>query len=86
MTTSTAVLAEAFAAVLGVLAVWALAGLAIAAVIRYHGTPVELRGDWWTPFEREFRAYAKAVSSAADDRGADALAVIRRRPRPRHRH
>jgi hypothetical protein len=22
-------------------------------------TPPELRGDWWTPFEREFRAYAR---------------------------
>ncbi len=73
MTASTAVLAEAFAAVLGVLAVWALAGLAIVAAIRYRRTPVELRSDWWTPFEREFRAYAEAVSSAAD---------APRRPRP----
>jgi hypothetical protein len=24
--------------------------------------PAELRGDWWTSFEREFRAYAREVS------------------------
>lgn len=23
-----------------------------------HRTPPELRGDWWSQFEREFRAYA----------------------------
>jgi hypothetical protein len=25
-------------------------------------TPPELRGDWWTPFEREFRAYARQAA------------------------
>ncbi len=66
MTTSTVVLAEAFAAVLGVLATWSLAGLVLAVVIRYRRRPVELRGDWWTSFEREFRAYAAVTSGAAD--------------------
>jgi hypothetical protein len=26
--------------------------------LRRRRTPPELRGDWWTPFEREFRTYA----------------------------
>ena len=26
----------------------------------------EPRGDWWTAFERRFRAYAHAMSAAAD--------------------
>jgi hypothetical protein len=25
-------------------------------------TPRELRGDWWTPFEAEFRAYARQAA------------------------
>jgi hypothetical protein len=25
-------------------------------------TPAELRGDWWTGFEREFRAYERAAA------------------------
>ena len=25
-------------------------------------TPAELRGDWWTSFEREFRAYAREAT------------------------
>jgi hypothetical protein len=25
-------------------------------------TPAELRGDWWTSFEREFRAYASEAT------------------------
>ncbi|MGN6870159.1 MAG: hypothetical protein ACTHMY_17355 [Solirubrobacteraceae bacterium] len=25
-------------------------------------TPRELRGDWWTPFEREFRDYASQAA------------------------
>jgi hypothetical protein len=29
----------------------------LAWIVRHHRTPVELRGDWWTSFEREFRAY-----------------------------
>jgi len=35
----------------------------ILAVLRRIRTPRELRGDWWSKFEREFRAYA---SQAAD--------------------
>jgi hypothetical protein len=26
--------------------------------VRRNRTPRELRGDWWSKFEREFRAYA----------------------------
>jgi hypothetical protein len=36
---------------------------AIFAAVRRYRTPSELRGDWWTPFEREFRAYAQQVAS-----------------------
>lgn len=35
---------------------------AIFLAVRRHRTPPELRGDWWTPFEREFRAYAKQAA------------------------
>jgi hypothetical protein len=35
---------------------------AILAAVRRRRTPRELRGDWWTPFEREFRAYAREVA------------------------
>lgn len=46
----------------------ALAGGVCAIVFAVHRrhTPPELRGDWWTPFEREFRAYAR--QSARRDR------------------
>jgi hypothetical protein len=27
-------------------------------------TPPELRGDWWSGFEREFRAYASQAAAA----------------------
>ena len=30
-----------------------------AGAIRAHRRPTELRGNWWTSFEREFRAYAE---------------------------
>lgn len=29
--------------------------------IRLRRPPPELQGDWWTAFEREFRAYARDV-------------------------
>ena len=29
----------------------------ICQAIREHRTPKELRGNWWSRFEREFRAY-----------------------------
>jgi hypothetical protein len=32
-------------------------------VIREGRTPPELRGDWWTAFEREFRAYERAAAN-----------------------
>jgi hypothetical protein len=35
---------------------------AIVVTARRRSTPRELRGDWWTPFEREFRAYAKQAT------------------------
>jgi hypothetical protein len=42
----------------------ALAGgvFAIRTIARRRRTPVELRGDWWTAFEREFRAYAQQAA------------------------
>ena len=43
--------------------VLAAGACAIFAAVRYRRTPPELRGDWWTPFEREFRAYAKQAAS-----------------------
>lgn len=47
-----------------VLVVLALAGGAGAILFALHRrrTPRELRGDWWTPFEREFRAYASQAA------------------------
>jgi hypothetical protein len=39
--------------------------LAILAAVRHLRTPPELRGDWWTEFEREFRAYASRANRAA---------------------
>jgi hypothetical protein len=36
--------------------------------IREHRTPPELHGDWWTRFEREFRAYAKQTARSDRDR------------------
>ena len=35
---------------------------AIFAAVRRRRPPQELRGDWWTPFEQEFRAYARQVA------------------------
>ena len=35
-------------------------------VIR-HRTPVELRGNWWKGFERDFDAYVKANSRSRQD-------------------
>lgn len=33
-------------------------------------TPPELRGDWWTAFERDFRAYASAKRHRRGERGS----------------
>ncbi|HET6866687.1 MAG TPA: hypothetical protein VFH80_12290 [Solirubrobacteraceae bacterium] len=47
-----------------VLVVLALASGAGAILVALHRrrTPRELRGDWWTPFEREFRDYARPAA------------------------
>jgi hypothetical protein len=29
--------------------------------VRLRRSPPELKGDWWTAFEREFRAYAREI-------------------------
>jgi hypothetical protein len=34
----------------------------IIAAVRRVRTPPELRGDWWTEFERDFRAYARSAA------------------------
>jgi len=46
--------------------------IVLAVAVRLAGPPirrrwmvVELRGDWWTGFEREFRAYASRSWEAA---------------------
>lgn len=52
-----------------------LSTLAVIAVLVAYGlfkadcwrrTPVELRGDWWERFERQFRAFAAATASMND--------------------
>jgi hypothetical protein len=32
--------------------------------VRARRTPPELRGDWWTSFERDFRAYAREAAQS----------------------
>jgi hypothetical protein len=41
---------------------------------RQHRTPAELRGEWWSRFESEFRAYADQAARRAANakRAADA--------------
>jgi hypothetical protein len=36
----------------------------IAKTLRAHRTPSELRGDWWSRFESEFRDYTRRTSGA----------------------
>jgi hypothetical protein len=36
--------------------------------ISAHRTPPELRGDWWSQFEREFHAYASRTARPTHDR------------------
>ena len=45
--------------------VWLALAAALVGIVAYaiwmkhrHDTPKELRGDWWSRFEAEFRAYA----------------------------
>lgn len=33
-------------------------------VERRRRTPSELRGDWWSSFEEEFRAYARRIEAS----------------------
>jgi hypothetical protein len=35
---------------------------------RRRRTPAELRGDWWTKFEEEFRAYTSRLESSRKPR------------------
>jgi hypothetical protein len=42
---------------------------ALLVTVRRRRTPPELRGDWWTPFEREFRAYARQAARQRRHRG-----------------
>ncbi len=60
------------------LVAFAVLGLAAFAwfMLRAHRTPRELRGDWWSRFERDFRVYAQ--QSAARNTHAR-----NRRPPPR---
>ena len=39
---------------------------AIFVAVRRRRTPPELRGDWWTPFESEFRTYAGQQAARRD--------------------
>ena len=59
------------AIVLAALAV-ACGTAAIFAAIRRMRTPAELRGDWWSEFEREFRAYATNGDRRGRHRGKPA--------------
>lgn len=54
--------------------VFVIAFLALAVVVRLMAPPLrrmwrarELRGDWWSGFEREFREYSNRFSQAARD-------------------
>lgn len=49
--------------------------------VRRRQTPVELRGDWWSRFEAEFRAYAARTS--APPRRGQRHGDIGRQPPPR---
>lgn len=51
-----------FVSLLVVVVIVAIGTAAILGAIRRYRTPPELRGDWWTPFEREFRAYARQAA------------------------
>jgi hypothetical protein len=49
--------------------VLAFAAYPTVCAVRRHRKPPELRGDWWTPFERELRAYAERTSRSANRDG-----------------
>lgn len=48
-----------------IIAVLAFATYLALGAVRKRRKPRELRGDWWTPFEREFRAYAQRASKSS---------------------
>jgi hypothetical protein len=49
---------------LAVVLLTAAAGTCVILVVAHRRhTPRGLRGDWWTEFEREFRAYAGAAAN-----------------------
>jgi hypothetical protein len=50
------------------LAIVAAGTVAILVAVRRFRTPPQLRGDWWTEFERDFRAYASLAARPARDR------------------
>lgn len=52
---------------LAAVAVTVLLGYVAWATWTERRTPAELRGDWWTRFEREFRAYAADAGWQVDD-------------------
>jgi hypothetical protein len=54
-----------FLAALIVIAAFALGTYLIASDVHRSRRPPELRGDWWSRFEREFRAYAEAAERSA---------------------
>ncbi|HTX07299.1 MAG TPA: hypothetical protein VME22_01745 [Solirubrobacteraceae bacterium] len=55
-------------ALVGVLAALAVGIGGLLYAIRERRTPRELRGDWWTDFEREFHAYAERTARPPRDR------------------
>jgi hypothetical protein len=52
------------AVLVGLAAALVVFGYFVVTAVRPNWTPPEVRGDWWTRFEREFRDYA---STAARD-------------------
>jgi hypothetical protein len=51
-----------------VVAIVAAGTAAILLAVRRYRTPRELRGDWWTEFEREFWTYARAGAGSGRER------------------
>jgi hypothetical protein len=55
-------------AVVLVIASVAIGATVIAKSVRARISPRELRGDWWSRFESEFRDYARHAAGAAHPR------------------
>ena len=45
----------------GLAAALVVLGYFVVTALRPNWTPPEVRGDWWTRFEREFRDYARTA-------------------------